>query len=132
MSHFTIITGEPGGGKSKKIVEMLRQADGPAVLLDGDHSPSQIRQLSWENHVQIRHVTNRAQILADIDEFVQAGQTVHVFIDVPFLSADDYLTLHERACPQMPITVTMQVDRSKPVDELFQNWPHESFNVLPL
>lgn len=129
MSHFTVVAGKPGGGKSRRIIELLRSAGTRAVLLDGDHNPSQIRQLTWETRADIRYTPNRSELLKQV-ESISLDTPVHVFIDVPFLTPDDYRELHAMASEKMPVTVTLQLGDTSPADQLFETWSGGSFNLV--
>lgn len=129
MSHFTVVAGKPGGGKSKRIMELVRSADSRAVLLDGDHNPSQIRQLTWETRADIRYTPNRSELLSQVESLSQETP-VHVFIDVPFLTPDDYRDLREKASENMPVTVTLQMGETSPADQLLKTWSVGSFELV--
>lgn len=130
MNHFRIVAGAPGGGKSKKIIEMLRSSSARAVMLDGDHSPSQIRQLSFENHVDIRHVANREQLMQDIERLAELNEPIHIYIDAPFLSLEDYSFLKDKSSNQIPITVTLPVEPAGIADQLFMTWPDDAYELI--
>ncbi|HAH96640.1 MAG TPA: hypothetical protein DHD79_12305 [Firmicutes bacterium] len=130
MNHFRIVAGAPGGGKSKKIVEMLRTSSGRAVMLDGDHSPSQIRQLSFENRADIRHVANRDQLLEELERLVALDESINLFIDAPFLSQADFDILKEKSNSQMPITVTLPVELTGVAGQPFLTWPDDTYELI--
>lgn len=130
MNHFRIVAGAPGGGKSKKIIEMLRNSSGRAVMLDGDHSPSQIRQLSFENHADIRHVANRDQFLEELERLAGLDEPINIFIDAPFLSQEDFNFLKEKSSSQMPITVTLPVEPAGIAGQPFLTWPDDAYELI--
>lgn len=109
---------------------MLRNSSGRAVMLDGDHSPSQIRQLSFENHADIRHVANRDQFLEELERLAGLDEPINIFIDAPFLSQEDFNLLKEKSSSMMPITVTLPVEPAGVAGQPFLTWPDDAYELI--
>lgn len=127
-----MVAGKPGSGKSKRIIEMIRTAGIRSALLDGGHTPSQVRQLAWENGVEIRYVPGQPDLWREVDALSGADDPVHIFIDAPFLTDDDYRLLHGRVSETLLITVTLRTDDTAREDQLLKAWPSETYRLIQL